>query len=212
MSSLRQILAAHAPLLMLDAASSRVQIGWFPTTDPAVAKWETADEEAGVGVFRCVEKLGLDLRRVGAFVFCDGPGSVLGIRTTAMALRTWNVVAPRPMFAYGSLALIAESLGEKKVRVIADARRELWHVIVRGGPLQRLPASALMGDLVTPENFRTWSTPPEKLTRVSYALNEIWPRVADADLLRTVPSPDAFLHEEPAYAMWTPNIHRAPTT
>jgi len=36
------------------------------------------------------------------------------------------------------------------------------------------------------------------------------PAVADADLFRPSPAPDAFLHEEPAYAKWVPQIHRAP--
>ena len=31
-----------------------------------------------------------------------------------------------------------------------------------------------------------------------------------ADLLRPAPLPEAFLHEDPAYVTWTPQIHRAP--
>ena len=33
----------------------------------------------------------------------------------------------------------------------------------------------------------------------------------DADLFRATDAPDAFLHEEPSYATWTPQIHRAPS-
>ena len=32
----------------------------------------------------------------------------------------------------------------------------------------------------------------------------------DLDLFRPTDAPDAFLHEEPSYATWTPQIHRAP--
>ena len=38
------------------------------------------------------------------------------------------------------------------------------------------------------------------------------PEVAGADLFTATNTPDAFLHEEPAYATWTPQVHRAPAT
>ncbi len=212
MPSLRQLLAAHTPLLLLDAASARVQVGWFESGDPAGAKWAAVDKEAGTGVFRGLEILGVDLGRARAFAFCDGPGSVLGIRTTAMALRTWSVLEARPVFAYCSLALVAAALGGNDLTVIADARRDLWHTWARGGGLRRAPAGALTGELVMPENFRAWSALPPGVRRVPYSLAELWPRVADAELLRATDAPDAFLHEEPNYATWTPQIHRAPST
>jgi hypothetical protein len=31
-------------------------------------------------------------------------------------------------------------------------------------------------------------------------------------LFRQTEEPDAFLHEEPSYAMWTPQVHQAPET
>jgi tRNA threonylcarbamoyladenosine biosynthesis protein TsaB len=210
MPSLRQLLAAHSPLLILDAASARVQVGWFADTDPTRARWEVADEEAGTGIFRCIERLGADVNVARAFVFCDGPGSVLGVRTTAMALRTWQVLAPRPAFRFCSLALVAEALSHEDVTVIADARRDLWHALRRGGALRRVPANELTGELVTPDNFRHWSTLPAGVRQVPYSLAELLPRVADADLFHSSAAPDAFLHEEPSYATWTPQIHRAP--
>jgi tRNA threonylcarbamoyladenosine biosynthesis protein TsaB len=213
MPSLHQLLAAHAPLLVLDAASARVQVGWLGEKNAGgAARWEGSDDEAGLGVFRGVEKLGVNPLEAGAFVFCDGPGSMLGIRTVAMALRTWRVFAPRPVFAYGSLALVAHALGRSDVTVIADARRDAWHAfnLHPGGALRRVPAAELTGELVMPEPFRHWSPLPAKVTRVPYSLAELLPRVADADLFRATEEPDAFLHEEPNYATWTPQIHRAP--
>lgn len=211
MPSLRQ-LHAHAPLLLIDAASSRVQVGWLEAGGDW--RWESSDDEAGVAVFACVEKLGADPGRVAAFAFCDGPGSVLGIRTVAMALRAWHVLAPRPTFAFCSLAVVAHALGRENVAVIADARRDAWHHYQIGRGLRRLPAAALReeeaAELVTPEGFRAWAPLPEPVARTSYALAELLPRVADADLFLATDAPDAFLHEEPTYVTWTPQIHRAP--
>lgn len=210
MPSLGQLLAAHAPILVLDAASTRVQVGWFPTGDLSAAKWATAEEEAGVGIFRGIERLAIDVGTAAAFVFCDGPGSTLGVRTTAIALRTWHVLAPRPIYAYHSLAVLAAAVGRTDVTIIADARRDSWHTLKLGGPLRRATAVELAGSLMTPENFRHWSPLPTATTQVSYSLAELLPSVAEADLFRPVDSPDAFLHEEPAYVTWAPQIHRAP--
>ena len=210
MPSLRDLLATHAPLLVLDAASTRVQVGLIHADGRAV--WQTSEDEAGVAVFTCVNQLGIDLGDVGAFVFCDGPGSILGIRTVAMAVRTWCVLKPRPIFAYTSLAVVAHGSSPSDLAVISDARRDSWHLFQLGSGLQRVPTAALatLPALVTPEGFRNWTPLPPATQRVPYALADLLPRVAEIDLFLPTEAPDAFLHEEPSYVTWTPHVHRAP--
>jgi len=217
MSSLREILAAHAPLLLLDAASTRVQVALFDAQ--GAVRWAVADEEAGVALFRGVESLGIDLAQVRAFAFCEGPGSILGIRTAAMALRTWTAFAPRPAFAFRSLELVAHDLARRgpleNFSVIADARRGAWHCVEvhagTAGPLRRVKASELSGGLFMPENFRTWAAKPAETQTTSYDLTTLLPRVAGADLFRTTGAPDAFLHEDPSYKTWNPQVHSVPS-
>jgi tRNA threonylcarbamoyladenosine biosynthesis protein TsaB len=210
MPSLRQLLAAHAPLLLLDAASETIQVGCLSAQ--VAPAWAARKEEAGVGIFRCLEELGVDVATIRAFAFCEGPGSILGIRTAAMALRTWNVLAARPSFAYSGLAVVAADLGRPDLGLIADARRGRWHHQTLGGAWRRVPAAELTGDLATPEGFRHWAPLPAGTARVPYDLPRMFavPAVAAADLFRPVDAPDAFLHAEPAYAAWTPQIHRGP--
>lgn len=211
MPTLRQILASHAPLLVLDAASSTVQVGWVRSETES--DWRSSEDEAGVGVFRCVEDLGVTVAQAGAFVFCEGPGSVLGIRTSAMAVRTWRLLHARPVFAYGSLALVAQAHARPDTAVIADARRESWHHYQIGRGLRRVPAGELASEaaaLVMPAGFRHWSPLPANATEVPYSVRELLSRAAEADLFHEAPAPDAFLHEEPSYVTWTPEIHRAP--
>jgi tRNA threonylcarbamoyladenosine biosynthesis protein TsaB len=209
MPSFRQI-SAHFPALVIDAASSEIHVGLLESPDPADARWQASTDEAGVAVFEGVKKLGVELSSIRAFVFCEGPGSVLGIRTVAMALRTWLVLGPRPVFAYASLALVAHALGREDIGVIADARRDSWHHYRIGDTLRRVPTTELAGELVMPENFRHWSALPAQVTRVPYSLAELLQKTWEADVLRETDSPDAFLHEEPNYVRWTPQIHRAP--
>jgi len=211
MPSLKQILAVQAPLLVLDAASVRIQVGLLSADGKG--QWESSEEEAGIGIFRCIEKLGVDLDAVRSFAFCSGPGSILGIRTVAMALRAWAAVREgevRLIYGYGSLALVAHALGQPGRSVIADARRESWHVFRMGAGLVRVPAAEVPAGAVMPEGFRSWQALPAGMERVPYLVSDLLQRTANEDLFVLVEAPDAFLHEEPSYATWTPQLHRAP--
>jgi tRNA threonylcarbamoyladenosine biosynthesis protein TsaB len=216
MPSLRQLLAAHPVALLLDAASARTQVGLL-TPDPREAqRWFASDDEAGVALFAGAESLlaesGRRIADVGAFLFCEGPGSVLGIRTAAMALRTWRVLNPAPVFANRSLDHVAHALGDPAAGVIADARRDSWHIARLGAPLRRVPTAELRGALVMPAHFRHWTPLPEGVRRTPYEVSELLPSLPDSDLFRQTDEPDAFLHEEPSYATWTPQVHQAPAT
>jgi tRNA threonylcarbamoyladenosine biosynthesis protein TsaB len=125
-------------------------------------------------------------------------------------LRTWQLFAARPIFAYCSLALVAHALDRAEVGIIADARRDSWHHYRLGGSLRRVAAGELGGELAMPENFRHWSEPPANITRMPYVVSDLLPRAAHADLFHATDAPDAFLHAPPNYATWTPQIHRAP--
>jgi tRNA threonylcarbamoyladenosine biosynthesis protein TsaB len=210
MPSLSQILREKSPLLLVDAASARIQVGLLAVAAPA--RWSARTGEAGVGVFECLDELDADIGSVGAFAFCEGPGSILGIRTSAMALRAWCVLKPRPVFGYFGLAVVARALGRPEVGIIADARRGLWHHFAQGGRLERVPAAQLSGELMMPEGFRHWDPLPPRTTLTAYDLASLFalPAVAEADLFRATQAPDAYLHQEPSYAKWTPQIHRAP--
>jgi len=211
MPSFRALLAAHAPLLLIDAASARVQVGVGSARGDV--RWQTSEQEAGVAIFAGVEKLGGEIDALGGYLLCEGPGSILGIRTAAMAVRAWRVLSPRPVWVYRSLDLVAQALGEPGATVIADARRDRWHVAQPGQPLRRVPTAELPpAPLAMPGGFRHWSKLPENpaIRSVPYDLAALWPRALDADLCQRAETPDAFLHEEPAYVTWTPQIHRAP--
>ncbi len=220
MPSLRQLLDTHPTLLLIDSASATVQTGLLRAKHEPV--WSTNPGEAGEQIFHGVntvlDRASLDLATIDAFIFCDGPGSVLGIRTAAVALRTWSVLRSRPSYAFCSLALVAHALaqeGRRDFAVIADARRDTWHHVAVDATgttsnLHRLPTAALTGALVMPEGFRHWTPLPAHVQTVSYSLAAHLPTLADTDLFYAAAEPDAFLHEEPVYQTWTPKIHRAP--
>lgn len=222
MATLVQLLANHGSILVLDAASTCVQVGLLRADGPAC--WHRTDNEAGTGIFAGTEALlretGLKLAAIGAFVFCEGPGSMLGTRTIAMALRTWQVLQPRPAYAYQSLAIagrFAWTQAPRAFAVIADARRDTWHLQAveadgRLSPLRRIAATELpAGELLTPENFRAWATPPRPAATCGYDLARIFPAISGDNLFRPVEAPDAFQHEAPEYKKWSAQVHSAAT-
>lgn len=211
MPSFREILARHEPVLLLDAASAQVQVGWLGANPHTPPRWTESNAEAGVALFQCIESLNVNVDDVRAFVFCSGPGSVLGVRTSAMAVRAWNALNPRPTFSYHGLAVVAHALGRPEATIVADARRESWHSFSLARGLARVPTAELPPHLVMPAGFRTWSATPANIEEVPYSLATLLPRVMDVPtLLEPAESPDAFLHETPSYVTWTPQIHRAP--
>ena len=223
MPSLSQLLTDHRRLLVFDAASTQTQVGLLTSESPAI--WRTTSDEAGRGIFSLSEEIlaesGLRIEEIDAFIFCEGPGSMLGTRTAAMALRTWQALKPRPCFSYQSLAVAGHyewrSHGRHDFAIIADARRDSWHRQHFGSDgemslLQRIPTAELNAEvLVMPENFRAWATPPHPTRTCCYDLAQLFPALGDTDLFRAVDAPDAFQHEAPEYKKWAAQVHSVET-
>ncbi len=220
MASLAQLLAHHGRILVLDAASARFQAGLLRADQPPL--WRTSPDEAGKALFQetapLLAEAGLGLDDISAFVYCTGPGSMLGIRTVAMTLRTWVTLRARPVYAYQSLAVAARAEWHRQPRpfsVIADARRDTWHcqTVAADGttaPLARIAATTLpAGELLTPEGFRAWAAPGRPAASCGYDLAALFPLIAPDDLFAESPAPDAFQHEAPEYKKWSAEIHRA---
>jgi len=215
--SLNQVLARHSPLLILDAAAAVVQVGWLECGRPA--RWASREGEAGSALFAALQALDVNPAAAAAFGFDEGPGSILGIRTAAVALRVWQAAHARPIFAYRSLALVAATVAPAGTTVIADARRSTWHTLRvdaagRPGPIERRPTTELDGPLVTPAGFRHWTPLPDPSpAAVSFDLAALWahPAAREAPLWQATTEPDAYLPEAPSYVTWTPAVHRAPS-
>lgn len=227
MASLDMLVAEQRSVLLIDTASTCVHVGLLPARSRPV--WWQAAREAGVALFEGVAALltaaGADLESVGAVVFCEGPGSILGVRTAAMAIRAWQAAGSRPLpaYSYFGLELMASDIsaagGSHPFGVIADARRGCWHLVeveTAGsghGRCRRVPESAVAaytGDLYLPDGFGARATPPRAVRSVAYLPPELWERCRAADLLQSAPQPEAFQYEDASYALWTPRIHRAP--
>lgn len=212
MSSLSQILAAHGSLLVLDATGMAQAAYWpAPAAPPRLAGEEG---EMGVALFRAVQRVCPQLDEAGAFAFAEAPGSILGIRTAATALRVWTTLRLRPVYGFHALELAAERGGPAQAW-IADARRGRWHVLVPGQPVRRVAREELEAargawPLATPAGYRHWEPLPPGTRTEAYELGPLLAGAAHADLFHLRADPDAALSAEPSYVQWTPRIHQVP--
>ena len=129
-------MSAPEPCLVLDgSARAGVRVGVL-----SGGRWVgqgLSPDGALEGLFGCVEAALVDaklsLGDIRSFALCVGPGSVLGIRIAALAVRAWSALEPRPIFVWESLAGIARSAlaaGEKgPFLVAAESRLKRWHAL-----------------------------------------------------------------------------------
>lgn len=206
----------HHKLLIVDAASQVLQVGWIESGQDD--RWVSLESEAGTGLYHALEQLAVSPNDANAFIFCEGPGSMLGIRTIVAAFRTWVALNPRPIFAFRSLELAAANLEQPGATLICDARRQSWHTLVlddagQFGEIQRLPTTELpAGPIYTLAGFRSWTPLPSPApTALVYDARQLSDVVADLPLLFFTADPDAFQPERPTYAKWTPRVHQAPS-
>lgn len=208
--------------LLLDAAGPMVQTGLWRAGRWIV--WRGEREAAGRSLFSGVEEIfrqtGLALPDLAGFFFCEGPGSMLGIRMAAMAIRGWQSLldTPLPLFTYNSHVALAKDLLQKgsapPFQVISDARRQRWNVlrVTEGGTvgkLERRPAEDLAqfrGRHYRMEEINR-STAPVEVDVIPYTLQDS-PELFLQGILRREPVPEALLQEAPAYKKWSAERHR----
>lgn len=228
MSSLPPI---ELPVLFLDAASPVVAVGLQISADPASASWRQTRGEAGVDLFREIENVlrdaPLKVADVRTVVFCEGPGSLLGVRLAAMALRTWDALPrtkPLRFLGFRSLALVAAQLlangKQPPFHVISDARRSTWNLLTVAadgsfGDIRRWPAGDPLPQSEThatfhPQEFPNWQPFPLGAQAVPYPVANLTELAGRFSLLHSVDLPDAFLTELPDYKTWAPAPASAP--
>jgi tRNA threonylcarbamoyladenosine biosynthesis protein TsaB len=212
MASLRQILAESGSLLVLDATGCAQAVYWpDPASAPLVAQPEG---EMGRALFQAVRRVCPRLDEPAAFAFAEAPGSILGIRTAAAALRVWTALRPRPVYAYHALELAATRTGATRAW-IADARRGRWHLLIPGQPVRCVGSGELAAargelPLATPAHYRHWEALPAGSAAESYDVGPLLAAAPEADLFQRSDSPDAARFQEPTYLPWTPRIHQMP--
>lgn len=124
-----------ASYLLIDASSPNSAI--VARLDDSGRAWAQFTEEPSAaleGIFTAAEQVCPQFSPAG-FLFCEGPGSILGIRIAAAAIRGRNALGPVvPVMAFQSLHLVAILLlrrfpEEKHFTVLAESRMNAWNLL-----------------------------------------------------------------------------------
>jgi len=133
---------SSGPYLLLDASGLTARVGvWRAGRWLAFRESETGALDAiYAGVSSVLAEAHIPLEKLAGYLYVEGPGSVLGLRLTAMAIRTWqtNDAAKtqgmaRPVWAGGSLHLAAQLMlaggTPPPFAVFTDARQGHWNLL-----------------------------------------------------------------------------------
>lgn len=221
-----ELTAPACPALLVDGSSTSFYAGVLGKGWQWLA-FKTADEPALESLFTVVEHVlqqaDVRLEAIRSYVYCEGPGSVLGLRLCAMAIETWRRLQPMPGVTYGynSLQLAAADLLQQRgyaevALLISDWKKDAWNglklsaedlaevtSVTSGeladwsGPLYHLPAR------------KGWQQPPANAVELSYQPQHLPDLLATPRLLRITDGVTLYQSGLNTFRKWTPDRHRA---
>ena len=213
------------PALVVDGSGSSVFVGLMGADGDWLSKVDSGSTPLE-GLFPAVEAA-LDsaqstISEVRNFIYCEGPGSVLGIRLCAMAIRTWGHLCKPAAgyFAYKSLELTAALIGldAPEVRhalLISDWKKDAWNAIRiregQSGVITTLDNRAVSnwkeGPLFYLPQRKGWQAVPENAIELEYSPYRL-PEVMQ--LLKKTKEVELYTSTMNTFRKWAPERHRAP--
>ncbi len=213
------------PLLVTDCSCPGIRAGVLGSN--GWISYVSKTGETGAALFDAVKEVlacaKLGLKDISGFAYCEGPGSTLGIRINAIAIRTWNALnsETKPIFGYKSLeaaiCMIRENSGKSgEFAVFSDFRKHAWNGC----------STAVSGDystieIVAESAIESW--PDERYfiqqrihspgkapgsEVIDYDLEPLGKSAPFLELLEKSDKPTAYLVKKPEFKTWTPERHR----
>lgn len=214
----------RVPALVIDGSGSSVFAGVLG----ADGTWLAHSETSGAAleclfptVDATLKAAQLSLADLRGFIYCEGPGSVLGLRLCAMAIETWSRLYPASAHYSGynslqlSAALIcADTPGIDSALLVSDWKKGAWNAVTiqDGRPTATDVADDAMianwtGPLYHLPQRKGWQKPPANAIAVDYHPARL-PEV----LHLPTPTEDVALYASGinVFKKWIPERHRAP--
>ncbi|MGJ8652406.1 MAG: hypothetical protein ACSHX8_03960 [Opitutaceae bacterium] len=215
-------LSIKYPALVIDGSGSAVYAGILGDDGQWVA--QTTQEGAPLEeLFPTVESTirasGIDLSEIRSYIYCEGPGSVLGLRLCAMAIETWSRLYPESAnyFAYNTLQLTAtlQSIPDKAL-LVSDWKKGAWNAVyIQDGNIE---ATTVVDDTTIAEwdgalyhlpQRKGWQKPPANAQTVAYRPECLIEALQNASFLRQTEGIELYSSGVNTFAKWTPDRHRA---
>lgn len=166
--------------LLLDASSTQVQVGI-----PSATGWLSLQRaEAPAlsflfeGLRRCLEETKSEIAQVDAIIFCEGPGSTLGLRSALTLAKTLkSQISPAPAFAvYNALHAAALLCQNPEMPILADYRQGQWYLRETCGEIRVIEETEALEIAQRSQTLRqrkSWRKLPESGPQVEYDLSRL---------------------------------------
>ena len=222
------MLPTNKASLVIDGSGIVVFAGLLDDENQWLAKVES-DGSPLEELFPLIEAVltesALSLTDIGSYIYCMGPGYVLGIRLCAMAIQTWARLYPKSAryYKYNSLQLSAHALlyatpDLEDALIVSDWKKGVWNALyIRGGHVgasEIIDGSELTnwGNLIyhLPQR-KGWQSPPNNVQTLRYDPSII-DAIRDAEgLLQITDRIELYGSGINTFQKWTPTRHRAQT-
>ena len=210
--------------LVIDGSGATVFAGLLGTD----GKWLSQITQKSTpleGLFPAVEAVlrsaQCQISDVHDFIYCEGPGSVLGLRLCAMAIQTWGHLCKPDVhyFAFNSLELMAalillDSPDINHALLVSDWKKDAWNsVFIKEGQ----PGTITVLDHQAVRNWekehlfylpqrKGWQKAPENAITLEYSPH----RLPEAmQLLKETKKIELYASNINVFQKWIPQRHRA---
>lgn len=216
--------APLAPTLVIDGSNSAVFVGLIGTNQKWVYQTR-ADGSPLERLFPTVENLiestNYELSDLNSYIYCEGPGSVLGLRLCAMAMQTWSQLYKKSTcwYTYNSLQLTAELIcvdtpGIQHALLLSDWKKGVWNaVIINKGKPEPIRVMTDLdvkkwnhGSIFYLPQRKNWQTIPANATTLEYNPEQI---LEVLHILRHTKKFELYTSGMNEFRKWTPERHRA---
>lgn len=214
------------PALVIDGSGSTVFAGVLSAQGNWLAKSSqtgTPLEQLFTTVEAVLAEAKLTLAEIKSYLYCEGPGSVLGLRLCAMAIETWSRLYPQSanLFAYNTLQLCAKLLSldhslPTKTLLVSDWKKGAWNAVEI---TDEAISDTTVADDAAIANWegavyhlpqrKGWQKPPANAESVLYAPERLPELINETIWLRHTTEVELYSSGVNTFAKWTPDRHRA---
>ncbi len=227
MSDSAQHLASDRPALVIDASGNAVFVGLLQNQ-----QWLASlriEAPALEGLFTAVDqvltKAKLSFEQISAYVYSEGPGSVLGLRLCSMAIETWSRLYPQSAkrYSYNSLQLTARLIQidhpeATDALLVADWKKGAWNSVkIKSG---QIGATEVVDDetlaswkdaLFHQPQRKGWQAPPSGASETVYRPERLPEVLGQTGLIRATGQIELYNAGVNTFQKWTAERHRANT-
>ena len=213
---------AEYRLPFLIDASLQVQVG-IPDSKGwcSLAREEKpALESLFVAISRSLGEITASISAIDAILFCEGPGSTLGLRIAATAVKTiLRENEPSPtLFTYNALDLAAILANDVSCPILAPFRKgkRLLRSPIEDSAIGSIEvleepiSGSLEREAVHLPSLRSWESLPEGLDVLDYDISRIAGLSGLAPILRPAEMPEVFSPLPAEFRKWKPARNLSP--